>query len=183
MEGIFARMFNFSNTKDIWENIYVQKLRVLKIPRIKEFNYKIFNNIVPCGQTICKFNVNISNKCKLCNDIESAYHMLYGCPYINHIWAELSIKLKCNVTWKNIVCGWPSSTPSSKIRSLNMVIAITAYAIFKENSYCKFNNCEYVFDNIEKKIKENLLYNDVIMKQTEKNPLFEYYVKTIVTCV
>ena len=45
MGGILARMFNYSNTKDIWENIYVQKLKVLEIPTIKELNYDIFNNI------------------------------------------------------------------------------------------------------------------------------------------
>ena len=179
MEGIFARNFRFSNTKDLWRNIYDQKLKVFKIPKIKEFNYKLLNNIVPCGQTICKFNANISNKCKLCNDIESVHHMLYGCPSINRIWKEFSVKLKCNITWKNIVCGWPSSTPSSKINCLNMILAVVTYAIFKENSYCKFNNCVYTHNNIERKIKENLLYYDVIMKQTTKNQLFEYYVKII----
>ena len=60
-----------------------------------------------------------------------------------------------------------------------MIIAVIVYAIFKENSYCKFNNCAYTCPNIERKIKENLLYYDVIMRQTIKNPLFEFYVRVI----
>ena len=179
MESVHARMFNFNNSKNTWYSIYTQKIKTMKIPKVKEFNYKIISNIVACGNIISKWNCHVSKYCTLCNDIETTCHLLFECPHIRSIWAQLSSKLGFNITWKQIVCGWPDYNISNKIKCMNMIVSIIAYAIFKENSYCKYNKKQYTIENIKRSIKENMVYFRVILSLSDKdkecNRLFEIY--------
>ena len=53
-----------------------------------------------------KWIPRISDKCKSCNEIENAEHMLYKCTKVKPIGQIVSECLKINVKWKNIVCGY-----------------------------------------------------------------------------
>ena len=74
METIWSKYFDFSNSKQIWNSIYTQKVITPKIIKIAEFNYKILQNILPCGQVLHKWQHNISDKCNHCGEIETVEH-------------------------------------------------------------------------------------------------------------
>ena len=179
MESIFSRNFNFPNTVSVWRSIYMQKLSTIKIPKIREFNFKVLNNIVPCGNVLSKWNNHIDDKCKLCNSTESSSHMLYDCKHIVSIWKDISTVLKCNIVWKNIVCGWPQYSLSNKIECLNLVISIVASAIYKENSRCKFNQIPYRKDNVIRNIKATMSCYQLTLKEIGISHLFYHYVDII----
>ena len=80
---------------------------MLKVPKLCEFNYKILHNILPCGKILSKWQKDISNKCQVCNKLESAKHMLYECQRVYEIWNNVSCILGINIRWKHIVCGFP----------------------------------------------------------------------------
>ena len=79
--------------------------------------------------------------------------MLYSCNKITSIWEKVSLVLKMNIKWKNIVCGLPSSENSKNVCFFNFVISIVAYSIFKHNNLFK-----------RKKIKLNQKVEIMIMR-------------------
>ena len=76
--------------------------------------------------------------CEYCLQKETTKHMLYDCKRIQSLWKHVSEILKINITWKNIVCGFISADISDYIKCLNHIISVIVYAIYKENSFCKY---------------------------------------------
>ena len=105
MESIWSRAFNFQNCESMWINIYKQKVLDVNVVKIAEFNFKVLHNIIPCGKILNKWQGHISDKCEDCKQIETAEHLLYSCNKIEKEWEKVSIVLKINIKWKNIVCG------------------------------------------------------------------------------
>ena len=168
MESIYARNFNFENTPTLWRNIYKQKIIDIKIVRLREFNFKLLHNIIPCAKVLCKWNATISETCTYCNIVETTPHMLYECIRIRNIWKLISDTLKCNITWKNVVCGWPAYEHTPKIKTYNVILSIVAMAMFKANSHCKFENKNYGNIDMRHKIIEYLMYNRCLINHTCK---------------
>ena len=84
--------------------------------------------------------------------------MLYECKRIENVWNNISKIISMKVLWKHIVCGLPYYDQTEKITAYNLIISIVAYAIFKENSRCKFENTDYNRINVIRKIKDNISY-------------------------
>ncbi len=166
MESIFSRQFNMYNTPRLWQHIYNQKICNIKIAKLKEFNFKLLHNIVPCGQKLHKWKQSVDEKC-FCGKYESVKHMLYECDRISELWNNVSLILKCNIQWKNIICGWPSYDITSKIEILIYISSIIAYTIFKENMFCKYNDVHFREVNIKLRVVQNLLLHWYIL--FEKN--------------
>ena len=80
----------------------------------------------------------------------------FECPRIKQVWKIVSNHLKCNIKWKNIVVGYICANISAKICIYNYIISIVSYAIFKTNSWCKFEQKSYKNVNISYKIKANI---------------------------
>ena len=167
MESIFSNEFNFSNNLTLWKTIYNQKCVILKIPKLKEFCYKMLQNIVPCGVNLSKWNKNIPSKCEFCQNTETTKHMLFECSRIKDIWETISNVLNVNVRWKQIVCGFINCDQTIHISFINYVITIVAYAIFKENSYCKFNSSSYKESNLLLCVKQNIQYYTILLKEVD----------------
>ena len=166
MESLFSREFSFENDRILWTNIYKQKLVELKDSKLCEFNFKILHNIVPCGYTISKWQNNISKNCSVCNCTETTKHMLFECNRVKIIWNIISYVLKIDISWKNIVCGFPKYITNKKTVLMNYIFTIVSYAIFKENSYCKFNDKRYEHVDMKQRIKQNLLYYKNILAKS-----------------
>ena len=167
MESIFGREFNICGDK-IWTNVYSQKISGIKITKLAEFNYKLLNNIIPCGNILGKWQRDISQKCDFCNCIETTKHMLFDCPRISNVWLDISTLLGFNIKWKHIVCGYPGYDITKKISLYNYILVIISYAIFKVNSKCKFEKRDYGIINVKHIIKDNLLYYDCICKLEDR---------------
>ena len=179
MESIYSNEFSFDNNFTIWNNIYDQKIEEIPIPKISEFNYKIMHNIVPCGMYLSKWK-NISAKCDVCNEFETTKHMLYDCVRINSLWKIISNYFKIQIRWKHIVCGFPSYEKGATINAYNFMISVISYAIFKENSKCKFNNLDYNNVNISASVKENLIYYRYILEKLDHKLLKCVLFQTII---
>ena len=168
MESIWARAFNFHNCESTWINIYKQKIISVNVVKIAEFNFKVLHNIIPCGKILNKWQGHISDKCESCNQIETTEHMLYSCNKITSIWEKVSLVLKMNIKWKNIVCGLPSSENSKNVCFLNFVISIVAYSIFKHNNLFKRKKTK-LNQKVEIMIMRDLLMYKEILKCKNDN--------------
>ena len=171
MESIYNREFNINNCK-LWENIYKQKITCIKIPKLAEFNYKMLQNIVPCGKIVSKWQKGVNEKCDFCGQIENVKHMLFECPRVSEIWKLVSTSLGFEVKWKHIVCGFPSSNITENICSLNYVIGIIVYSIFNVNSKSKFEKKCYKNLNMKHIVKEKVIYYNVMLNHVDKKLLY-----------
>lgn len=166
MEKRFSTEFSFENNEDVWSKIYCQKIKEVKIIKLKEFNFKVLNNIVPCGYLVSKWKENVSEKCQVCNNIENTKHMLFECNRIYNIWNQLSESLEINIEWKQIVTGlFDEELESEQVTFINLLISTVIYTIFKHNSHCKFKDENYASVNILSAIKYNLVFYGNVWKE------------------
>lgn len=164
METVYSAEFKFENHRHVWNNIYMQKIIDIRLPKVREFDYKILHNIVASGYMLYKWKKIDDDKCQYCQNIETMKHMLYECPRILEIWEEISNVLKCNISWKLIVCGFPKYEINEKVSSINYIIGIICYNIFKQNSYCKFNNVNYKYLRLKKIILEDISFQSRLLQ-------------------
>ena len=127
---------------------------------------------------LSKWKLNISEVCEYCNILETTQHMLYECERIRNIWEEVSICLKCNISWKTIVCGFPNYDTSEKLYTVNLIVSIISRTIFRMNLYCKFENQNYRVINLKSAIIKTLVCNKSILTQ-KNNVLATFYVENI----
>ena len=151
---------------------YEQKVTSLSVAKLCEFNFKMLHNIMPCGNTLHKWQSNISEKCVKCGLIESVEHMLFECKEVKFIWKSVSCVLNVNVKWKNIVCGLLASEDNKNVLFINYVLSVVAYAIFKfknkEKWNCKENQCtldqfivkNLMFYRLYFQMKSNFIFDD-----------------------
>ena len=163
MECRWSEMFKFDNTIVTWKNIYEQKIVYFRDNKLSEFNFKVLQNILPCGYNLSKWNCNINEKCEVCKNVETIEHMLYSCPRVRAIWEDISISANVNIHWKHLVCGYIMHDISDKIYYLNLMYSVIMYAIFKSNNISKFEDKNYANIDLKKSIKANLLYYKNVM--------------------
>jgi len=176
METIYSIDFQFDNSVVVWNSIYNQKLIYVKAPKLAEFNFKIFNNIIPNGYILSKWNKNVHSRCSVCNSIETTEHMIYECQRVRILWNIVSQCLGIDIKFKQIVVGFPMYDYSEKICLYNNVITIVAYCIFKCNMYSKFNEADYINIDLKVSVKKDLFFYKSLLTKIKGN-LFEtcYY--------
>ena len=122
-----------------------------------------------CPNILHKWKKIENDVCQYCHITETAKHMLYECARIHDIWLDVMNILGCDITWKTIVCGFPKYQPSVKISSINYIIGIICYSIFKLNMYCKFNGVNYKFANVKNRITGDLQWQAKILSVIHPN--------------
>ena len=116
----------------------------------------------------------------MCKEVESIKHMLYECSHVSKIWLRISNILGCSVKWKTIVCGYIEYTVTDKIFALNFIISMIAYAIFKENSNCKFYKKVLRTENIIASIKKFLSSYSIIASNLDMKILI-FYINSVLS--
>ena len=85
--------------------------------------------------------------------------MLFGYLRVNSIWKKITDLLKLNIKWEHVIIGIPIVNEiRSEIHFYNTVMSIIAYAIFKDNSHCKFTESCYESINLEEAVVRNLQF-------------------------
>merc|ERR1712218_453198 len=106
---------------------------------------------------LSKWNKNVSKYCMLCkNDIETTSHMIFYCDKLNWIWENISCITGFKISYKEIVCGYLNYERSKILNTINHVISLVAYSIFKSNSHCKFEECDYNINIIKQQIATDM---------------------------
>ena len=161
METVYNREFKIENKKPTWNRIYEQKLSDVKAVKLKEFNFKLLHNIVPCGYILSKWIPNVDKNCKRCGEVETTKHMLFDCTYIQGIWSRLSSIISITLKWKHVVTGF-YNFESKSVRVYNYLISIVVYAIFKEIMHCKYSEKDITNTDLKWKIRYNIEFYALI---------------------
>ena len=89
LQRIWCNEFNIDNHCQCSEDIYRRKVKNVPIQKLEEFNYKILTNILDTGNFLSKWKRDISDKCDVCDNVNTAEHMLYDCECAEKLWKQL----------------------------------------------------------------------------------------------
>ena len=87
----------YSETSINWEKVYSLPFRTTLDSKLREFQYKILNNIVFTNDKLFRFGLSQSPNCTFCNEEpESIEHLLSRCKVSSEFWKEVLSWLKDN---------------------------------------------------------------------------------------
>ncbi len=145
MESAWSRNFNIDNIN--WENIYNNQIWRIRDRKLSEFNYKILCNILCTRSVISKWNKNVNENCRYCNQRHTVRHLLYECSRVHNLWILIGSILRLDITYRHIVLG--NIVTNDFLKNRNLLISYVAYAIYKfwilsENNKLDFNSASLI---------------------------------------
>ena len=128
------------------KDISKKKIECIKEIKIKEFNYKILINILPCGVSLKQWRLIDDDSCISCQHAHDIPHLLFSCNVTNTPWNNISTILGIRIDVEAIIFGLTNNL------ELNNILSILGYSIYKywlvyEDKTTKGN---VMADNIQK---------------------------------
>ena len=111
----------------IWKGkIYPnKKIECIKEIKIKEFNYNILNDILPCGVNLKQWRLIDDDSCIFCQHAHDIPHLLFSCNLTNILWNNISTILGIRIDVEAIIFGLSNNL------ELNNILFILGYSIYK----------------------------------------------------
>ena len=138
MENFWSKLFCIDD-RQMWGNIYQEKVKKIFDKNVSEFNYKLLHNILSCNKCVSKWKENFDKNCLNCYVEEDIKHLIFYCCISNPIWKKVSDILNINVTWKVIVIGFPAYCNKNTF-IFNNVVSFVAYKMYKYKMKCRVLN-------------------------------------------
>ena len=160
MINVWQRRLDLLHTFD-WDPVFDFKLSRLKLNKIRQFNFKVINNILPFKDNLMKWKILANAQCKSCNENESLMHNLLYCSKVRSIWARISeLIFECSgqnliIDDSIIIVGYDVS--NSEYSFINLIINFMEYAIYKVYIMEEYRNKHFTATFIVKEFKHELL--------------------------
>ena len=112
--------------KMVYKNIYNSTIDI----KLRNFQYKFVNRIIPTNKSLMKFNIRNSNICDFCNmQVESIKHLFWECNHVQHLWNNIenwlrNINLGVDITFKNISLGILDKRNQLSSQAINYIIIL-----------------------------------------------------------
>ena len=103
-----------------------RKMITIKEIKLREFNFKIIHNILPCNQNLKRWRITQEDKCDICEEVQSIKHLLFECGAIKRLWELVEEIINCKITYYEVICGF------DKNLFANYITNITAFVIYKD---------------------------------------------------
>ena len=129
-EKNWAAMLNINS----FQGIYQRKIHDIHENKLKEFNFKLLQGILPCGTNLKKWRKKSCDLCKICKVQEDVRHMLYECSFAQGIWNDLGEFLQKNISFYTLVTGDNLTQPE------NVITTMIAFLIYKQWLLGSLNN-------------------------------------------
>ena len=146
-----------------WENIYCLPQKLTSDPRLISFQYSILHRFITCNYILHLWKLKDTNKCNLCNEVDSIEHLLFWCQDSKSFWKNVenflanTQNLSFKFTLLEVLLGIPCRK-YSMLSIINYVLLLGKWFIHKS----KIVNSEEIdfleFINILKKKLEIELY-------------------------
>lgn len=160
------------NERDM-ANAYRNKIKGIGDPKIKEFNYKLINNILPCNKNLKNWHIKSTDKCPVCDQVHDIAHMLFSCVSAQNIWSLVSAALDYTVDVNMIFLGSNDDT-------VTFTTSVLEYLIYKRFILSSGKNKQSIADELRYYINE-IEYKVRIYNYCEKLRKSAWHLKKIAT--
>ena len=110
------------------KSIFKRKLIDIKENKLREFNYKLINNILPCNANLKKWKISESDACDVCDNVQTVQHLLFECTYVKPLWEVAEMILNTNISFSDVLCG----DHCENYLFGNYICTIFAFVIYKD---------------------------------------------------
>ena len=114
------------------DEVFKKKLMDIKEIKLKEFNYKMLFDILPCNYNLKKWKLKESDRCDVCNEVQNVRHLLFECKYVKTLWETIEEILNCDITYQDVFCGFHEGNTLFA----NYLCSICSFIIYKEWLIC-----------------------------------------------
>ena len=143
----------FPDVQFDWNEKYSLSFKVSLETKIREFQYKVLNNIVFTNEKLFKIKMIDSPQCTFCkNEIESLEHLFYNCEITRSLWVALrSWLMECNINLEplsffNVL--FSIFNAGEDFVTVNRLILVAKFYIY----HCKFNGVKPAMRVLKTKI-------------------------------
>jgi hypothetical protein len=155
-----------------WKSIY-KFYAEIKDTKMKAFQFKTLNNLIPCNLYLSRIGKSDTNKCTKCDELEDIMHYLANCPDSRIIWNLLSLWWKgvtgqdIEFTERDIMLGLGLRTEKTIMQyQLNCIITAVKWKIHASKQMNQ-NFCFFQAVSAIKQMLETLKY---IAEKNERSP-------------
>ena len=104
----------------------MNKLKYMHVAKVKEFLFKVINNICVCRSILFRWKLSNTKKCLYCNNVNHTFkHLIWECHEVNNFWMFLGEKLNTDITFQLLMFG------NNNIKQNNMH-SVLMYLIYKK---------------------------------------------------
>jgi hypothetical protein len=150
----------------------------IKDTRMKAFQFKILNNIVPCNLYLNRIGRSDNNTCPVCSELDDLSHYLVLCPATASIWKQLArwwkdiSKQELVFTERDILLGLEQRTEKLAMQSqLDDIIMSVKWKIYA-NKQLGLDTCLY---QVLCTIRSMINIQKIIATNNDKGPKHEEF--------
>jgi hypothetical protein len=142
-----------------WKIIF-KNYAEIKDSKLKAFQFKILNNVIPCNSYLKKIGKSETDKCPSCNEIEDLVQYFIGCPLATNIWLQIRRWWKgitgqdINFSEQDIILGLKQRNfKIDKQEQLNRIMMIVKWKIHANKQLGQESWLHQILNNIKQMIK------------------------------
>ena len=120
----WGQILNIDINPDLKRSVFDLKLKQVKETKIKEFNYKVFQNILACNNLVSKWDHSKSSNCEICGLKDDIHHLIFKCDLAQSVWNTVATHLNQNISDKDVILGVQDPI-------LNYLFSFVAFTIYK----------------------------------------------------
>ena len=146
-----------------WKDILKFKLKTLKSNKVKQYNFKLFHQILPFRNNLFKWKIVNDNICTFCLKPESGIHVLLECPKVVLFWKRVIELIQNNfnetVSLDEELLITGINTDHNTL-NINTIVVYAQYAIYKMYMINHFQGRTYNCHSIWSTFKTELLLDN-----------------------
>jgi hypothetical protein len=129
----WATRYEVEMANDGWKAIY-KSYSGIKDTRMKAFQFKVLNNLIPCNLYLKRIGKSDTDKCPNCNNLDDIIHFLAECPETWLAWKQLErwwngmTNQSIEIKEKDIMIGTVKNEPMQE--QLSQIILATKWQIY-----------------------------------------------------
>ena len=93
--------------------------------KLKEFNFKLLHNILPCNKNLAKWRIKPNDRCDVCGQSQTVKYLLYSCIYVKPLWRVTENVLGVDVSFERML-------GLDVFFAHNAIVTLIGFLIYKE---------------------------------------------------
>ena len=157
-----------------WKYIYSLPYNITRETKLQSLQFQILNRYIPCRSFLKQCKQEISDKCKICNEIDDLEHFFHSCSSVKPFWRGFNhwfsgiFHTYIHLRPADVIFGIPNEMDDNILFVLNFCI-LFAKAYIYEN---RINTQNLALETFIKQLKCRISAEKCILESENNNVVF-----------